>query len=116
MNAQIISETPVDITELQEEIAKIKKRDETASFRVTRAEDYLNSFVTNKKSEGEELFQKISKLDVPRLKDTHIKKIVDIMPATVNDLKVVLQGYSITVSSENLKKIAAIVKEFAKEK
>ncbi len=116
MNPQVISETPIDTIELNEEIARIKKRDEQPSFRVTRTEEYLQSFVNMKKSEGEELFGRLMKLDVPRLKDAHIRKIIDMMPITANDLKVVLQAYAVTVSNENIKKIVDIVKEHNKEK
>lgn len=116
MNPQIISEAPVDMVELSDSISKIKKRDEQPSFRVTRTEEYLASFVTLKKPDADELFNKIMKLDIPRLKDAHVKKIVDVMAATVSDLKIVLQGYAITVSNDNLKKIADLVKEYAKEK
>ncbi len=116
MNPEIISEVPIDMVELSDTISKIKKRDETPSFRVTRTEEYLSSFVTLKKSESDELFNKIMKLDIPRLKDMHVKKIIDVMAASVNDLKILLQGYSITVSNENLKKIADLVKEYEKVK
>ncbi len=113
---EIISETAMDTVELNDTISKIRKRDEQPSFRVTRTEEYLASFVTLKKAEADELFSKIMKLDVPRLKDVHARKIIDVMATSVNDLKIVLQGYAVTVSNENLKKIADLVKEYAKEK
>ena len=116
MNPQIISETPIDSIELQEEVAKIKKRDATPSFRVIRTEEYLLSFSLPNKSEGGELFNKLMKMDVPRLKELHIRKIIDIMPAAISDLKVLLQGYSVTVSNENLKKIVDLVREYIPEK
>jgi len=51
-------------------------------------------------------------LKIPRLKDTHITKIIDILPTTLEDLKAVLQGYSLTVNNENLNKIVETVNGF----
>ena len=60
------------------------------------------------------LFEKIGKMDIPRLKEQHIRKIIDIMPISIKDLKVVLQGYNVSISNENMKKIADTVAEAAK--
>jgi DNA-directed RNA polymerase subunit F len=68
------------------------------------------------KKKAEELKEKIEKLAIPRLKDEHIIKITDLMPANVEVLKVLLQAYTITVTQENLKKIVGVVQEFASEK
>ena len=54
MNPEILSESPIAVIELNEEIAKIKKRDETPSFRVTRTEEYLNAVVANKKNRAKQ--------------------------------------------------------------
>jgi hypothetical protein len=37
------------------------------------------------------------------------------MPTTANDVKVALQGYNITVSQENCKKIANVLTEYAEK-
>ena len=55
-------------------------------------------------------------LKVPRLKDQHIAKIIDILPTTLEDLRMVLKAYPITVNNENLKKIADTVNKFIAEK
>jgi DNA-directed RNA polymerase subunit F len=63
-------------------------------------------------SKAKELFDKLNKLNVPRLKENHIVKLVDLLPITVDDVKLVLQGYTITVNQENIKKIAKTIEEF----
>jgi len=111
---QIVSETPMNMYQLRKELEKIKKRDNELNFRANRTEDYLHQVATLKNSE--ELFEKITKLNIPRLKEQHIHKIIDVAPTTVNDLKIVLQGYTITLNNESMKKIVDTLNEFLEKK
>ena len=52
---------------------------------------------------------------MPRLKAEHIVKILDILPTTEDHLKLILQGYILTISQANMKKIVDLVKEYAPE-
>jgi len=113
---EIISEKPITLTELKQEIDKIKKRDKELNFRVGKTEEYLSHFITLSKAKEEELIKKLEKLNVPRLREIHITKIVDILPKTLDELKIILQGYTITVNNDNLKKIVDVVKDFAEKK
>ena len=47
------------------------------------------------------------------MKPEFIVKIIDIMPADQDEVKLVLQGATMTVTKENLKKISDAIKEFA---
>ena len=111
MNPKIEEEQPISIYELKKEITKIKKRDEQLSLRNTKTEEYLNSFATMKQKDADELESGLTALNVPRLKDLHVKKIVDTIPETVDELKVILQGYSLTITKENMEKIVELVKK-----
>ena len=113
---KIISEEPMSMFELKAEVKKIKKRDKELGFRVGKMEEYLNIFVTLSSKQEKELEEKIRKLKVPRLKDEHIKKIVDILPVNIDQLKVILQGYTLTVTQDNMKKIMAVVSEYLPKK
>ncbi|MGM5485481.1 MAG: hypothetical protein ACQEP1_06445 [Nanobdellota archaeon] len=110
---KIIEEKPITMAELKVELGRIKKRDEELNFRANKTEDYLKRLTKLSKKKSEDLYKKISELEIPRLKDKHIKKIIDIMPTTKDDVKVVLEAYPITISQDNLKKIASVVKEFS---
>ena len=113
---EIISEKPITLTELNQEVDKIQKRDKELNFRVGKTEEYLSHFITLSKVKEDEIIKKLEKLNIPRLKDIHITKIVDILPKTVDELKIILQGYTITVNNDNIKKIVDIVKEFDEKK
>ena len=111
---QIVSESPINIYQLKKELEHIKKRDSELSFRSNKTEEYLNQIAVHK--HAEELFDKITKLNVPRLREQHIHKIIDIAPITTNDLKVILQGYTIALNNESMKKIVETINEFLEKK
>lgn len=111
----VISESPISMVEVKEEIKRIKKRDAEPSFRATKVDEYLSSFVTLSSKDEKELIEKIEKLSIPRLKEEHIKKMVDLMPVNLEQVKVILQGYVITVSQDNMKKLAAVFQEYLPE-
>ncbi|MBI5389711.1 hypothetical protein HZB01_05030 [Candidatus Woesearchaeota archaeon] len=112
MKQQIIASVPVSMATVKANLETIKARDKELNFRATKTEEYLASFVTLTEKKATELYKKIEELNVPRLKDAHIVKIVDILPTTPEQLKAVLQGYTLTVSNDNIKKIVGTVKEF----
>ncbi len=114
MQPEILSETPVTMAELKAGLESVRKRDKEPSFRVIRTEEYLSSFSTLSAGDAAKLFDKLAKLNIPRLREAHICKLVDMLPTDANDAKLILQGYTITVSNDNLKKMADAVKEFVK--
>ena len=114
MNTQITSETPINSYILKKELEKIKKRDNELNFRANRTEEWLNQIATLKNADA--LFDKIMKLNIPRLKEQHVHKIIDAAPETINELKVVLQGYTITVNNDSMKKIVDTISEFLEKK
>lgn len=111
---QIISDTPINIYVLKKELEKIKKRDGELNFRANRTEDYLNQIASIKNPD--ELFKKLMELEIPRLREQQIHKIIDIAPTTLNELKVVLQGYTVSLSNESMKKIVDTINEFSDKK
>ena len=60
----------------------------------------------------EELFDEIESLDVPRLKDKHIIKLIDFLPKTVEDLDVIIEGYPLTLSDEDKEAIVETITDY----
>lgn len=108
----IMEEKPITMAELKEELNKIKKRDKELNFRANKTQEYLSQFTKQDYDKIKGLIDKINKLKIPRLKEEHIIKIIDLMPKTVDDLKSILQGYTVTVKSDNMKKIVEVIKNF----
>tara|TARA_Y100000031_G_scaffold57128_1_gene64823 strand:- start:1738 stop:2100 length:363 start_codon:yes stop_codon:yes gene_type:complete len=116
MNVKILSEKSISMFELKQELEKIEEKDKELNFRANKTKDYLNNFITLNKKQKEELTKKINALKVPRLKEEHIIKIVDLIPKTTEELKVILQQFTITISNDNVKKVIEVVKAVVPEK
>lgn len=112
---EILDKKPLTIMELKSELEKAQKRDEELGFRAGKALDYANTFVSLSKKAHDELKKKLEDLNIPRLKEDQQAKIVDMLPKSVAELDVILQGYTITVNKENKQKIINVVKEFLKK-
>jgi DNA-directed RNA polymerase subunit F len=112
MNPKIQEEAPISIYDLRKELKNIKKRDDELSIRSGKTEEYVNQFASLKDKEAEDIEKEIMKMEIPRLKELHTKKIVDLLPQSVEELKVILQGYTLTVSKENMQKIVSAVKKY----
>lgn len=110
---EILNTQSTNFCDVKDQLEKIKKRDEELNFRAQKTLEYLEQFCKLSKKQADELMEKLEGLNVPRLRDLHFNKIIDIMPTHPNDVKVALQGYNITVSNDNCKKIADAVKEYA---
>lgn len=106
---KILNEKPLTLTDLKERLEIIEKRDKELSFRANKTKEYLNNFSHKKLKEVESLKKKIEDLNVPRLKDRHIAKIIDIAPKDTDSLKLLLSGEAITVKEEDIKKIVSLL-------
>ncbi len=112
MKPEIVEKRPMNVVEVKEALKKIKKRDEELNFRATRTEEYVNAVAKLKAKEAKELVGKLEALGIPRLKPELLQKIVDTLPQNEKHLKVILQGYALSVSGENQKKIFGVLKEY----
>ncbi|MBS3119385.1 hypothetical protein J4475_01025 [Candidatus Woesearchaeota archaeon] len=111
MQPEIIEEVPISLSELKEEIEKIKKADKEPGFRTVRTDEHLQHFKPLSRQKQTELIGKLMKLEVPRLKEQQYIKVIDIMPESITELKTVLAGYNITVTKENTEKIFKTIDE-----
>lgn len=106
---QKISETPITLVKLKDELERIEKRDKTLSARSVRVKEYLDIFVQMDTKKTEELINKLKELSLLRLKDRHIVKIVDLLPKDVEKLKMILAGESSTLKTEDLQKVVDVI-------
>ncbi len=111
----IIAEKPVTMAELKEELIHVKERDGELNFRAQKTEEYLAQFIDTKKAKALELLQKLTDLNIPRIKPEQLIKIVDILPTTAEEVKAIMTGYTLVVSNENCTKITEIINEYMKK-
>lgn len=114
MNPTVISEEALTSYEVKKHLKQIKKRDEELSFRGQKVEEYLKQFTPLTDKASTELKEKLVGLEVPRLKEEHIAKLIDIMPLTEEDIKVVLSSFTVTIKKDDLKRINDTLAEYRK--
>lgn len=109
---EILELNPTPIPEVKAILKKVHERDGELSFRGGKTEDYVNEVAGLSVTKTKELHKKIEKLEVPRLKEKHIVKITDTLPENAEHLKVILSGYNVTVTKENLKRISDTLDDY----
>ncbi|MEK6933216.1 MAG: hypothetical protein AABW56_05510 [Nanoarchaeota archaeon] len=109
-NLQIINETPLTMAELKERLDDVKKRDKELTDKANKTHDYLNKFATLKAREALKLKEEIMKLNIPRIKEKQVIKVIDVMPKDIESLKLVFAAENITIKQEDLQKILDIIK------
>ena len=111
-----LSEQPVSMIELKQELEKIKQRDKELGTLSNKTLEYLSQFVTLEHKKAEELKQKLEALKLSRLKPEFIIKILDTMPTTVEQLKTLLQGYVVSLNQADTKKVVDVINQFVPAK
>lgn len=111
---KVISDQPLNLYEVKKELKAVKKRDEQLSVRASRVDEYVTMFTPLSEKAATELKEKIKALDVPRMKEEYLDKLIDILPINEEDVKTLLSGYGITVKNENVAKISELISEYRK--
>jgi len=109
-NIELLKEEPKTMVEIKEILSNIKKRDKELTPRGIKTHDYISKFTKLTLKQVEELRDKINKLEMSRLKEKHINKIIDIQPKDVDSLKSILNSENLTLKQEDLIKIFEIIK------
>lgn len=105
MKQEIIEETPLTMVELREQLEAMKEKYQELNFRANRTLEHAQQITTIDSSAGKKLLKEILALEIPRLREIHACKIVDLLPTTEKELKSALSSLTLTVSAENIKKI-----------
>jgi len=107
---KVLNEKPLTMAELKEKLEEIKKRDIEISERTQKTLNYLNKFVLLKEKEALKLKEALLNLNISRLKEKHIIKIIDLMPKDIESLKLIFASENITIKQEDLQRILEILK------
>ena len=116
MTIEVLEKKAINMVDLKSQLDKIQKRDEELSFRGGRTMDYLSDSVLLKPKQAKELKEKLEALEISRLKEEFIHKIIDTVPSNVDELKVLLQGYTLSITKDDMVKVMGVVKEFIPKK
>ena len=111
-NPEFVEEKPTSLADVKVVLQHIEKRDVELGYVSTKCKEYLDSITLLPVEKKEELHKKLVGLNLTRLKEEHFIKIIDFLPGTVQELKVVLQAYPLSLPKKDQESIIAAVKEF----
>jgi len=106
--AKVVEEREISLSELSQKLKDIKSQ-RALGVRAVKTEEYLKHFGVVPFSKFEELKKELMAAEIPRLKERHINKLVDLKPEDVDSVKVILSGENMTIKPEHLKKIVDIL-------
>ena len=107
---EILQEKPLSLADLQEVLKKVKNRDKELNTKAQKVSEYINKFNKLNLKGKQEIEEKIKTLEINRLSEKHIAKIIDIYPEDSDSLKLILAGDNLTLKQEDIKKILECLK------
>lgn len=113
MKSKILNESSINIVEVKEILDETIKKEKQLNFRAQKTLEYLEQTASMPVDKAKKLKDALLKLNISRLKDVQVNKIIDLLPKTPNELKVILQGYNLTLTNDQIKSIIDKVIEFA---
>ena len=111
-SVKLVGEKPISLAELKSRLQDIETRDKELNFRGNKVKDYLNKVVKLNLDKSIELKQNLEKLDIPRIKDRQLIKIIDILPEDIEEVRALFSGETTTITQESMEKIVETVKPY----
>tara|TARA_Y100000310_G_C20700699_1_gene829582 strand:+ start:1312 stop:1659 length:348 start_codon:yes stop_codon:yes gene_type:complete len=111
---EVIRESPLTRAEVTERMKAIKKNCDELSFRATKTHEYLEVFGKADLKTAKALREGLEKLEIQRLKERHIAKLVEIAPEDGDSIKAILSSENITLKQDDLQKIVDCLKNAKK--
>lgn len=99
----IIESKPLSISESQE---YLDKKQEAQAEVIT----FMKKFTKLKSNEAEEFREKLTSLDLMKMKEEYLVKIIDLMPDSTEELNKIFIGVGLDEDESN--KILEIIKQF----
>ena len=107
-NYDAIKEEFVPIAKVKEILEAIKER----TYEQKLAYEHVKRFNKIPLERAEELIKELALLEMRKLKDEQIIKIIDLMPKNVEELRVILAHSAVPFKDEELQQIIDIVKKY----
>ncbi len=112
-NPQFMEEKQLSLLDVKSILDKTEKRDTTLNYLSGKSKEYVEGFVTFSPAKKEELQRKLAELQLTRLKEEHIAKIIDFLPKTLAELKIVLLAYPLSMPKKDQESLVQAVQEAA---
>lgn len=110
-NFKIISSEPVHSSAVLEVIEE-KAKSLELTYREQKMQEYLNSRKKLSAKDFEKAQAELTALNVARLEQMHIIKILELMPHTGTELRAITSHSGTILVDENVKKILDVLKKY----
>lgn len=111
-NYQVLLEEAVSGAEVLEVINK-REKDSELTYRETRIQEHLNKFNKLSLKEFKEGVKELNQLEIPRLEESHMIKILELLPKNGTELRAITSHSGVVLVDDNVKAILDVVKKFA---
>lgn len=91
-----------------------KLKNQELTYREDKVNQYLKENTKISLKDFEKLKEEILNLEIPRLDEESIIKIIDVMPKTGTELRAIVTHSGIVLVDENTTKILDVLKKFTK--
>lgn len=108
-NITIIEEKPLTLIEFKEKLVDIEKRDKEISMKAQKTKDYLTAYASKTKKVADAR-KSLQDLQISRLKERHIIKLIDLSPKNIDEIRSIFSGENLTVKQEDLNRILEALK------
>jgi DNA-directed RNA polymerase subunit F len=112
---EVLEKHPTNVVEVKAALEAIRGEEEL-NFRAQKTEEYAQDFAKITLKESHELLEKLKGLEIPRLRENHFHKLIDLLPTHEKQVKTILSAMNTTPTAEQCKKIADCIGEFAPKK
>lgn len=110
-NYEIISKKQVSLTEVLETINN-KPQEQELTYREEKIKEYLKNRNKVSYEQFKEIKEKIENLEISRLEEQHIIKIVDIMPENGTQLRSLVQNTGVIIVDDIANNILEILNNY----
>ena len=111
-NYEIVSKEAIPQIEVLDQIKK-KAKDTELTYREEKTMEYLKKFSKMKMTEYKKAKSELISLEIPRLEEEHIVKILEIMPKNGTELRAIVSHSGTVLVDENVTKILEVLKNYA---
>lgn len=110
-NYEVISKEPVSVSEVESLMEK-KVSETELTYREEKISEYMKKFSQLSQENFEKAKEEILSLEIPRLEEEHIIKIIDIMPKNGTELRAIVSHSGTVLVDESVNKILDVLNKY----
>lgn len=110
-NYEVISKEPVSGSEVDEIVNK-KGEERELTYREEKIREFLNKFPKLSVEDYNKVKEELISLEIPRLEEEHIVKIIDIMPKSGTELRAIVSHSGTVLVDDSVTKILEVLTKY----